>query len=171
MTYRVRFESNAFQADSAMQRLLSIATGLGNRLQQFAGIRVERRDINSLQRLYGVNARVFERLMDWADQDFDQQITEDQWAWREGVTTRRKNGEQVTQPRDIVDMGELLRSKTRVVTGRSSQEFLWGAEHAQGVHDGYTGRSGIRMPARPWTEETIDELDTVIEGIGNAEVR
>ena len=154
-----------------MQRLLNIATGLGNRLQQFAGIRVERRDINSLQRLYGVNARVFERLMDWADQDFDQQITEDQWAWREGVITRRKNGEQVTQPRDIVDMGELLRSKTRVVTGRSSQEFLWGAEHAQGVHDGYTGRSGIRMPARPWTEETIDELDTVIEGIGNAEVR
>lgn len=154
-----------------MQRLLNIATGLGNRLQQFAGIRVERRDINSLQRLYGVNTRVFERLMDWADQDFDQQITEDQWAWREGVITRRKNGEQVTQPRDIVDMGELLRSKTRVVTGRSSQEFLWGAEHAQGVHDGYTGRSGIRMPARPWTEETIDELDTVIEGIGNAEVR
>jgi len=171
MTYRVRFESNAFQADSAVQRLLNVAVGLGNRLQQFAGIRVERRDVNSLQRLYGVNARAFERLMDWADQDFDQQITEDQWDWREGVTTRRKNGEQVTQPRNIVDMGELLRSKTRTITGRSSQEFLWEAEHAQGVHDGYTSRSGIRLPARPWTEDTIRQLDTVIEEIGNAEVR
>jgi hypothetical protein len=171
MTYRVRFESNAFQADSAVQRLLNIATGLGNRLQQFAGIRVERRDINSLQRLYGINARVFEQLMDWVDQDFDQQIVESQWAWREGVTTRRKNGEQVTQPRDIVDAGSLLQSKTRMVTGRSSQEFLWSAEHAQGVHDGYTSRSGIRLPARPWTEETIEELDIVIEAIGNNEVR
>jgi hypothetical protein len=171
MTYRVRFESSAFQADSAVQRLLNMATGLGNRLQQFAGIRVERRDIDSLQRLHGVNARVFERLMDWVDQDFDQQIAESQWAWREGVTTRRKNGEQVTQPRDIIDTGELLQSKTRLVTGRSSQEFLWSAEHAQRVHDGYTARSGIRLPARPWTEETIQELDTIIEGIGSTEVR
>lgn len=171
MTYRVRFESNAFEADSAIQRLLDLATRAGDRFQRFAGIKVDRRDIDSLRKLYGVNRRVFEQLMDWADQDFDQQIVNVQWGWRDGVTTRRKNGEQVTQPRDIVDTGELLQSKQRIVAGRAAQEFVWEAEHAQGVHDGYTNKNGTRMPARPWTEETIGEFDTVIEAIGRSQAR
>jgi hypothetical protein len=169
MPYTVRFESNAFEADSAMRRVVDLAAGIGNRLQQFAGIRVERRDVNSLQRLYGINHRIFERTMDWVDQDFDQQMIDSSWQWNPGVETRRKNGERVTSPRDIVDTGELLQSKRRTRTGRSSEEFTWTADHAEYVHDGYTARGGGTVPARPWTDNAIATLDEVIQAAGDLE--
>jgi len=167
MAYTVRFESNAFAADSAMQKLLDFASGINNRLQKFAGIKIRNTDDLPLKKLYGINGRIFEAAMDWADADFDQQMTDEQWGWKgpDGIT-RRKNGQVVTEPRDIVDMGTLLQSKQRTVTGRSSQEFTWTAEYAQGVHDGYTAKGGVAMPARPWTENTLRDIDDALQDIG-----
>jgi hypothetical protein len=52
-----------------------------------------------------------------------------------------------------VDTGELLDSK---VISRSSTsnavEFSWEAEHAIYQHEGYTTKSGLDVPARPFTE-------------------
>lgn len=169
MSYTLRFESSAFQADSSMQRLLDVATGLGNRLQKFAGIKIRNTDDVPLKKLYGINARIFEATMDWADQDFDEQMMEEQWDWKgpEG-RTRRKNGETVYEPRNIVDMGVLIKSKQRTPMGRSSEEFRWVAEHAQGVHDGYTARGGSLNPARPWTEYTLQDIDGMVQSIGDS---
>jgi hypothetical protein len=168
MSYTVRFESNRFQADSAIQRLLNTAGRLNRTVQRFAGIRIREVDGLPTRRLYGINGRIFEAAMDWADADFDQQLLNDQWDWK-GVDqyTRRKNGEVVSEPRDIVDTAELLNSKERVRVERNAEEFTWTAPHAGGVHDGYTSRRGTTNPARPWTQPTLDAIDEAIAEIGS----
>lgn len=169
MSYTLRFESSAFEADSSMQKLLNVATGLSNRLQKFAGIKVKDNDVLPLKKLYGINGRIFEAAMDWADQDFDQQMLDSKWGWKGGDEfTRRKNGQIVSEPRDIVDLGTLLESKRRTRTGRSSEEFQWQALHAQGVHDGYKTKGGGINPARPWTEPTLQEIDGIVQSIGDS---
>ena len=171
MAYTVRFQSNAFEADSAMQKFLNLATNLNSKLQKFAGIQVRQVDDLPLKKLYGINQRTFAAAMDWADENFDEQMTEEQWRWRgkgPDGTTRRKNGEVVTEPRNIIDTRALIESKRRTNTGRSSEEFTWTAEHAQPVHDGYTQKGGTVMPARPWTENTFQEIDSAIQGISDS---
>jgi hypothetical protein len=172
MSYTVRFESNRFEADSAIQRLLDGLGGLDRRLQRFAGIRVRETEGLPTRRLYGINGRVFEAAMDWADADFDQQLSNVQWDWKgPDQFTRRKNGEIVSEPRNVVDTGELLQSKQRVRTDRNAEEFQWTAPHAGGVHDGYVGRGGTANPARPWTEPTLADIDEAIQSIGNSLLR
>lgn len=172
MGYTVRFESSAFQADSNIRKLIDFTSGLKRQLGAIAGVKVEDRDIDKLRKLYGVNERVFIEAMNWADQDFDQQITNSQWQWKgaDGIT-RRKNGQIVTEPRDIVDTGALLSSKERRSAGRGNVEFEWTAPHAEGVHDGYSSKSGQRVPARPWTEPTLEDVDTVIQELLDRETR
>jgi hypothetical protein len=168
MSYTVRFESNRFQADSAIQRLLDGVKGLDRRLQRFAGIRIREVDGLPTRKLYGINGRVFEAAMDWADADFDQQMIDDQWKWKgPNALTRRRNGEIVGEPRDIVDTGELIQSKKRVRTDRNAEEFRWMADHAGKVHDGYMARDGSIYPPRPWTQPTLDAIDEAIKNIAD----
>lgn len=166
MSYTLRFTSNAFKADSAITKMLGALEALKRQAKNLIGIQNENFGGNRLQDLYGINQRTFERAMDWADQDFDQQINSIQWDWKgPDGTTRRKNGQVVSEPRDIVDSGTLLRSKQRKQVGRNVVDFEWTAEHAEGVHDGYKAKSGTLNPARPWTEPTIADIDEVIDGI------
>jgi hypothetical protein len=168
MAYTLRFKSNAFEADSAITKMLNVLDKLKRGAKSLVGIKNETFGGNRLQDLYGINVRTFERAMDWADADFDEQMTLAQWGWKgpDGVT-RRKNGEEVTEPRDIVDTGALLQSKKRTQVSRNVVDFEWAAEHAEEVHDGYTAKNGGVMPARPWTEPTLADIDEVITGILN----
>lgn len=166
MAYTLRIKSNAFEADSAITKMLGALESLKRGARGLLRMKNETFGGNRLQDLYGINTRTFERAMDWADQDFDQQIMLDQWRWKgsEGET-RRKNGQVVTEPRDIVDTGELLRSKKRTQVSRNVVDFEWTAEHAEGVHDGYTSKKGTVNPARPWTEPTLADIDVMIENM------
>jgi hypothetical protein len=53
--------------------------------------------------------------------------------------------------------------------------FVWtggeGKAYALEVHDGYSSKAGNRVPARPFTEETIAKLDEVIGGLVSREVK
>jgi hypothetical protein len=166
MAYTLRFKSNAFDADSAITKMLNALDRLKRGAKSLVGIKSETFGGNRLQDLYGINTRTFERAMDWADADFDEQMTLVQWRWkgRDGVT-KRKNGEEVTEPRDIVDMGALLESKQRTQVSRNVVDFEWTAEHAEAVHDGYEAKDGRSGPARPWTEPTLADIDEVIQNI------
>jgi len=166
MAYTLRFESNAMQQDNRIRQFLERLTVLGRNIRRIARAEVEETRINELRQFYGISQRTFSRAMDWADNDFDQQITSDQWDWKgPDGRTRRKNGTTVTEPRDIVDSGALLRSKQRNNINSSTTEFTWTADHAEGVHDGYVARGGGTNPARPWTEPTLEEIDEVINTI------
>lgn len=166
MAYTLRFESNAMQQDNRIRQFLERLTVLGRNIRRIARAEVEETRVNELRQFYGISQRTFSRAMDWADTDFDQQITSDQWDWKgPDGRTRRKNGTTVTEPRDIVDSGALLRSKQRNNINSSTTEFTWTADHAEGVHDGYVARGGGTNPARPWTEPTLEEIDDVINTI------
>lgn len=166
MTYQLRFESNAFKADSAIGRALDALERTVKGVKRIAGVKVRGDEVNRLVKLRGISQRTFKGAMDWADNDFDQQISSEQWGWKgpEGVT-RRKNGQVVTEPRDIIDTSTLLNSKRREDVNSSVSEFEWTALHAGGVHDGQRLRSGGSNPARPWTEPTIEDLNEVIQGL------
>jgi len=166
MTYQVRFESNAFEADSLIGKALDKLMALAQQAQRVAGARVRADDVDKLMTLRGVSQRSFERAMDWADADFDLQMTTSQWKWKgaEGET-RRKNGQVVTEPRDIVDTGALLQSKERKAISSSITEFAWNDPVAGAVHDGARTKGGGVNPARPWTDPTLQDIDQVIQTI------
>lgn len=166
MSYTLRFESNAFQADSSIAKLVGALQSLKRSAKGVLGIKTEDFGGNRLEELYGVNQRTFQRAMDWADADFDEQIEAIQWSWKgSDGRTRRKNGETVTEPRNIVDTGTLLNSKQRRDINSSVTEFEWTADHAEFVHDGASLKGGGSNPARPWTDPTVAEIDEVIAGL------
>jgi hypothetical protein len=173
MAYQLRFESNAFRADSAIGRLLDGLSALSRNARRFAGAQITEYEGNELRQLRGINGRTFERAMDWADKDFDQQMASEKWPltgdWPN--RTRRKNGEVVGSPRDIIDTGALLQSKKRDPISSSITEFIWEDDVAQGVHDGMVAKSGKRLPARPWTEPTLDSIEGIINTMINREGR
>jgi hypothetical protein len=167
MAYQLRFESNAFRADSAIGRLLDGLSALSRNVRRFTGAQIAEYGGNELRQLRGINVRTFERAMDWADADFDQQMASEKWPltgdWPN--STRRKNGQVVSSPRDIIDTGALLQSKRREQISNSVVDFIWDDDVAEGVHDGMISKSNKRLPARPWTEPTLDEIEGIIENM------
>lgn len=165
MSYQLRFESNAFEADSIIGKMLDGLDAAAKNIQRAAGVKLRQDEVNKLVKLRGVSVRTFERAMDWADNDFDQQMTSEKWKWKEDATTRRKNGQIVSEPRDIVDTGNLLQSKKRDTINASITEFIWEDDVAELVHDGGSLKKGGIYPARPWTEETVNDIENVINTI------
>jgi hypothetical protein len=161
MSYTLRFTSNAYQVDKEIAGLLGVLQG-----KTLSGPLLVKNIEVGLQNARNICQRTYERAMDWADADFDQQMNLVQWDWKgSDGTTRRKNGEIAREPRDIVDMGKLLQSKQRKQSGRNVVDFEWTADHAEGVHNGYKTKSGALNPARPWTDPTLADIDEVIDGI------
>jgi hypothetical protein len=168
MSYTLRFTSNAYQADKChCGKMLARSCRLKKQAKRALKLKSEIFEVgNRWEDLYGISQRTFERAMDWADVDFDQQMSAVKWKWKGSSETLRENGETVTEPRDIVDMGTLLQSKQRKQAGRNVVDFEWTADHAELVHDGAAAlKSGGYYPARPWTNPTIEDIDEVIDGI------
>lgn len=166
MAYQLRFESNAFRADSAIGRLIDTLGSFSRGARRAVGIKIEEYQGNDLRQLRGINRRTFDLAMDWADGDFDEQMQAVKWDWKgQDVVTRRKNGEKVTEPRNIIDEGDLLASKRRNEIRGGVTEFTWEDEVAELVHDGGRAKNGTAYPARPWTEPTLNDIDNVIETV------
>ena len=128
---------------------------------------------NRLIHLEGAFGGIFTKAMDWAENDFRQAIEATKWNWpRE---TKRRSGPTVGSPRDIVDLGGLRNSQIREGMGEDRTAFVWtggeGKAYALEVHDGYSSKAGNRVPPRPFTEETIFNLDKVIGGLVSQEVK
>jgi hypothetical protein len=99
-----------------------------------------------------------EYLLNSAQQTFEEigremqlQITEKRRLYpRE---TKRRNGDVVSSPRDVVDLGE-LRDSMSEETLRTTQEveysIKWDADHAQYVFVGTT-HGDKKIPPYPWT--------------------
>ena len=140
---------------------VSVSDGISNRLV-------------TLERAFG---RVFESAMDWAEEDFKKEIMAEKWRWPNN--TKRQNGQTVGSPRDIVDLGGLLRSQKREDFGQETTVFTWTGEDRGGgeqayaleVHDGYVSKGGNRMPARPFTDNAIMRLPDVVDQLLTMEAR
>lgn len=128
-------------------------------------------------RLKGAFGKVFEQAMDWAEQDFRKEIEAQKWGWP--GTTKRKNGSEAGTTRDIVDLGGLRDSQKREDFGQERTIFTWTGKDEDGgekayalyVHDGYTSKGGGKMPARPFTDNAISELPSIVETLLAREIR
>lgn len=164
MAYQLRFESNALDVDNKIGQMLDALVQTTRQVRRAVGVQVREDEVNKLITLRGVCQRTFELSMDWADKDFDQLMASEKWEWTD-KQTRRENGEIVGSPRDIIDTGALLQSKRRDPINSSITEFVWEDDVAEFVHDGGTKKNGGAYPARPWTEPTLDEIDSVIDTV------
>lgn len=75
--------------------------------------------------------------------------------------TRRRNGQVVTNPRDIIDEGKLDSSQRLTRESRTAWRWDWTAGHALIVHEGATMRNGTEIPARRWTERAVEQYKPV----------
>ena len=115
--------------------------------------------------------------MNWAEEDFQQEIQSVKWDWPND--TYRLNGKRAQTTRDIVDLGGLLRSQKREDIGGASTVFTWtgalpdGSEEAYAleVHDGYVHKdTKERMLSRPFTDHAIQRLPDIVEQLLEKEV-
>jgi hypothetical protein len=102
----------------------------------------------------------------WASEDIDDAYWDDQFKsdrWLYPNETRRKNGEVVTSPRDIYDLGELYdsgRESFKITQGAADVTATWnwdaknssGRAYAWYVHEGL----GTNITPRRWTDELQD---------------
>lgn len=69
------------------------------------------------------------------------------WAWP--ATTRRRNGQQVGSPRNLIDLGELQGSQQPPVVHGLNATIDWTADHAAAVFLGAVYRKrAYSLPAR-----------------------
>lgn len=88
--------------------------------------------------------------------EFTKQISEKKWDWPN--TTLRKNGQKVTAPRDIVDLGNLRSSQRRENVSSTAVEWTWHVDYSAVVHEGPKLKNGGTLPARPWTKDAEKEV-------------
>jgi hypothetical protein len=89
---------------------------------------------------------------------FDEQITTRKWVWPRD--TKRKSGQFVLEGnRDIVDLGNLLRSKKQYRPEPFTVKFLWDVPYSGEVLVGmsYVGNKGrvVKFPARNWIRPAV----------------
>ena len=88
--------------------------------------------------------------------EFTKQISEKKWDWPN--KTLRKNGQEVTAPRDIVDLGNLRSSQRRENVSSTAVEWTWHVDYSAVVHEGPKLKNGGTLPARPWSKDAEKEV-------------
>jgi hypothetical protein len=92
--------------------------------------------------------------------EFEREIRLRKWEWPRA--TKRKNGERVTSPRDIVDTTALVDSQKMDKMNPYEYKWVWEVDYSAIVHDGGKFKSGGSYLARPWTksaEEIVKPQD------------
>lgn len=78
-------------------------------------------------------------------------------------STKRRNGRTVDSPRDIVDLGGLLRSQRRERPSATQLRFMWEPKSSSGfmyaglILTGYTTSKGTVVPGRNWIKPALDK--------------
>lgn len=90
-----------------------------------------------------------------------QEIQTQQFAWPR--STKRRNGQTVSSPRDIVDLGGLLRSQRRDRPSATELRYTWEPKSSNGfgyaglILTGYTTSKGTVVPGRNWIKPALDK--------------
>ena len=90
-----------------------------------------------------------------------EEIQTPQFAWPR--STKRRNGQTVSSPRDIVDLGGLLRSQRRDRPSATELRYTWEPKSSNGfmyaglILTGYTTSKGTVVPGRNWIKPALDK--------------
>ncbi len=107
-----------------------------------------------------VSKALHETAVDVIDPALKSAITDRVWSWPN--VTLRRNGQRVSSPRNIVDLGELRDSQQMSLRGNGAY-WEWDAPHAIYVQNGYTTRSGTTVPGRDWVAYGLAQVDIPFE--------
>ena len=94
-------------------------------------------------------------------QKLKEEIQTPQFAWPR--STKRRNGQTVSSPRDIVDLGGLLRSQRRDRPSATELRYTWETKSSNGfmyaglILTGYTTSKGTVVPGRNWIKPALDK--------------
>ena len=105
---------------------------------------------------------ILRRYGDVMDRQLKEEIQTVQFDWPR--QTRRRNGTVVGSPRDIVDLGGLLRSQRREYPSATQLLFTWDAKSDKGfmyaglILTGYVvGPRSTVVPPRNWIKPALDK--------------
>ena len=113
------------------------------------------KDIESaLKRAVGI---AFFEVVPELDREFTVQIQSNVWPWP--GKTKRKNGREAGEIRDIVDLGDLKRSQENRRIDNFTWRWTWNVDYSKVVHHGAVLKQGGNYPARPWTKTALRELN------------
>ena len=90
-----------------------------------------------------------------------EEIKTPQFSWPRA--TKRRNGQTVNSPRDIVDLGGLLRSQRRDRPSATQLRFTWEPKSKDGfmyaglILSGYTTSKGTLVPGRNWIKPALEK--------------
>lgn len=90
-----------------------------------------------------------------------EEIKTPQFSWPRA--TKRRNGQTVSSPRDIVDLGGLLRSQRRDRPSATQLRFTWEPKSKDGfmyaglILSGYTTSKGTLVPGRNWIKPALEK--------------
>lgn len=90
--------------------------------------------------------RAFTQTMKAFGHEIREAFSEEAWEWPN--VTRRRNGQLVGSPRNVIDTGALRNSQTEPVVKGDTAYIEWTAGHAVKVFTGVTDRSRKTHPAR-----------------------
>jgi hypothetical protein len=88
------------------------------------------------------------------DAQFKEEIRTVQFPWPR--RTYRKNGTIEESPRDIVDLGNFLRSQRRDRIDATTLRFSWNVPYANLIFTGFTTSRGNVCPPRNWIKPALD---------------
>ena len=102
------------------------------------------------------------------DQQLKEEIRRPQFKWEsedgEPRLTRRRNGQVVGSPRNIVDLGGFLRSQRSDRPSATELRFTWDAKSDKGfsyaplILTGYTTSKGTLVPGRNWIKPALQAV-------------
>jgi hypothetical protein len=88
------------------------------------------------------------------DQQLKEEIKTTQFSWPR--QTKRRNGQTVGSPRDIVDTGAFLRSQRRDRPSATQLRFTWSTPYVDLILTGYTTSKGTVVPGRNWIKPALE---------------
>lgn len=106
------------------------------------------------QKINRILSKAFTEAVEQLVIDSQSTIADDRWEWPR--QTKRRNGDVVGSPRDIVDTAQLFDSLVVSQQGNKA-ELTWEAPYAVIAHEGATTKNGTEIPARRWVDATIQE--------------
>ena len=118
-------------------------------------------ELLDFQELEDAINRAFDRLVERFEDLQKEQIEAFRWEWFN--PTKRKSGQVVSSPRDIVDTGRLRDSLQVSNIGNNHVRYEYQEKYSGLVHQGFNGLgkagSPENYPARPWVTTACDEND------------
>lgn len=104
-------------------------------------------------------SKAFQKMLPKLDAAFKNTIASNEFPW--DGTTKRRSGEVVSSPRNIIDLGAFANSQSFASIDLTLAVFSWSVAYAIYIFYGYTTRSGRVVEGRDWLSATLNNFSVL----------